>query len=261
MGHRQHEKQMVIPGKRAVMQAFDAGISASTLFLSDSLREDEVLADLASAAKSAGVRIKRVPQADFKKRFAEIERADQGVVLIADPFAYTPLGDLISNAEEDFKKSGGALIVVCDHITDAGNLGAIIRSADSAGASGVVIPNRRSAQVTSSTYKTSAGAAANMPIACVANIRQTIEELKSAGFWTVGCTEHADDVVWDVDIAGRTALVMGNEQKGISDLVLKTCDDACRLPQLGSVSSLNVAQAATVMMYEWLRQCKAAPSS
>ena len=147
-----------------------------------------------------------------------------------------------------------ALVVVCDHVTDAGNLGAIVRSAESVGASGVVIPNARSAQVTAATYKTSAGAVAHLPVARVPNLKRALQELKDAGFWVVGATEHAEDLLWDTDMTGRMALVMGNEHDGISELVLKNCDLACRLPQKGAISSLNVAQASTVFMYEWLRQ-------
>ena len=245
---------MAIPGKRAIIEALEAGIPASSLFISETVRSDRALQKIIDLCREKGIIPKQLSSKDFKRRFDGIERADQGIVLDADPYKYAEMPEILRGADERYGSDGSALIIVCDHITDSGNLGAIIRSADSVGASGVIIPNKRSAHVTSSTYKTSAGAVSHMPVAMVANIRSLLEDLQSKGFWTIACTEHADVLAWDADMQGRIALVLGNEQKGISELALKTCDDACRLPQMGEVSSLNVAQASTVMMYEWLRQ-------
>ena len=148
---------------------------------------------------------------------------------------------------------GPALVVVLDHVTDAGNFGAIVRSAEVVGAAGVVIANKRAAEVTVATYKTSAGAVMHLPIARVPNIARALEDLKQAGFWCVGASEHAEGSCWESPLTGRIALVMGSEGEGISRLVLETCDDLTRLPQRGVTESLNVAQATTALAYEWLR--------
>ena len=155
-----------------------------------------------------------------------------------------------SSAEHD----GRALVVVLDHITDAGNLGAIARSAECVGASGIVIPNKRAARVTAATYKSSAGAISHIPVTQVANLVSTIERLKDEGFWVAAATEHASDLIWQSNLKGKIALVMGNEGEGVSRLVLENCDFGVKLPQVGEISSLNVAQASTACMYEWLRQ-------
>ena len=150
--------------------------------------------------------------------------------------------------------NGRALIVVCDHITDAGNLGAVARSAEAVGASGLVIPNKRAARVTPATYKSSAGAIAHIPVSQVANIASTLERFKEEGFWVAAASEHASEVVWKANLKGKIVLVLGNEAEGVSRLALDTSDFAVKLPMEGAVSSLNVAQAGTALMYEWLRQ-------
>ena len=144
--------------------------------------------------------------------------------------------------------------MVLDHITDAGNLGAIARSAESVGAAGIVIPNKRAAHVTAATYKSSAGAISHINVTQVANLSQTIERLKKEGFWVCAASEHAQEVAWKSNLKGKIALVMGNEGEGVSRLVLENCDFGVKLPQVGEISSLNVAQASTACMYEWLRQ-------
>lgn len=148
-------------------------------------------------------------------------------------------------------------MLVLDHVTDAGNFGAIVRSAEVVGAAGVVIANKRAAEVTVATYKTSAGAVMHLPIAQVPNIARALEDLKEAGFWACGASEHAEQVCWDAPLEGRVALVMGSEGEGISRLVLQTCDFLTKLPQRGETESLNVAQAATALSFEWMRRNRA----
>jgi 23S rRNA (guanosine2251-2'-O)-methyltransferase len=118
----------------------------------------------------------------------------------------------------------------------------------------VIIPNKRSAHVTAATYKSSAGAVAHIPIVQVPNIARAIEQLQEAGFWAAAASEHATDLVWKTNLKGKIVLIIGNEQEGVSRLVLEKCDFICALPQVGEISSLNAAQASTVFMYEWLRQ-------
>ena len=228
-----------------MLEALASGVELKSVSISDGAENDALLKRLLDLLNKKGVKCNKIPAKDLK-RIAK-DANTQGVVAYAAPFKY-------ANIEEVVDDSQVSLVVVCDHITDVGNLGAIIRSAESVGATCVVLPNARSASVTSVVYKTSAGAVAHIPVAQVSNIARTLEFLKAHGFWVVGATEHAENLMWDANLDGRIALVLGNEEKGISDLVLKNCDEVFKLPQLGDISSLNVAQASTVFMYEWVRQ-------
>lgn len=241
-----------IEGKRAVIEALRSGCPLRSVLLSDGMQRDGLVKDILRKCEQRGVPVKQVS----RKRLDELARTDahQGVVAEAASFPYRGGGEVLAQAVEDAHERGCGLIVVLDHITDAGNLGAIARSAESVGASGIVIPNKRSAHVTAATYKSSAGAIAHLPIAQVSNIASFIERTKEEGFWAVAATEHAEETLWDTDLRGRIVLVMGSEHDGVSRLVLETCDMHASLPQEGRISSLNVAQASTVFMYEWLRQ-------
>ena len=238
----------LIEGRRAVEEALGAGVPLkSALVQIQSLDADPALERLAQRLGTAGVSVERVP----RNRLDQLSShgAHQGVIVRAKPFQYVELGDVIAAAGK-----GNALVLVLDHVTDEGNFGAIVRTAEVVGAAGVVIAKARSASVGVGAYKTSAGAVLHIPIAQVSNLARAVEELKAAGFWSCASTEHAKDDVWSAPLAGRVALVMGSEGEGISRLVLEKCDFACKLPQRGRVESLNVAQACTVMCYEWLRR-------
>lgn len=238
----------LIEGRRAVEEALGAGVPLkSALVQIQSLDADPALERLAQRLGAAGVSVERVP----RNRLDQLSShgAHQGVIVRAKPFQYVELGDVIAAAGK-----GNALVLVLDHVTDEGNFGAIVRTAEVVGAAGVVIAKARSASVGVGAYKTSAGAVLHIPIAQVSNLARAVEELKAAGFWSCASTEHAKDDVWSAPLAGRVALVMGSEGEGISRLVLEKCDFACKLPQRGRVESLNVAQACTVMCYEWLRR-------
>ena len=238
----------LIEGRRAVEEALGAGVPLkSALVQIQSLDADPALERLAQRLGAAGVSVERVP----RNRLDQLSShgAHQGVIVRAKPFQYVELGDVIAAAGR-----GNALVLVLDHVTDEGNFGAIVRTAEVVGAAGVVIAKARSASVGVGAYKTSAGAVLHIPIAQVSNLARAVEELKAAGFWSCASTEHAKDDVWSAPLAGRVALVMGSEGEGISRLVLEKCDFACKLPQRGRVESLNVAQACTVMCYEWLRR-------
>lgn len=238
----------LIEGRRAVEEALGAGVPLKSAIVQiQSLDADPALERLAQRLGAAGVSVERVP----RNRLDQLSShgAHQGVIVRAKPFHYVELGDVIAAAGK-----GNALVLVLDHVTDEGNFGAIVRTAEVVGAAGVVIAKARSASVGVGAYKTSAGAVLHIPIAQVSNLARAVEELKAAGFWSCASTEHAKDDVWSAPLAGRVALVMGSEGEGISRLVLEKCDFACKLPQRGRVESLNVAQACTVMCYEWLRR-------
>lgn len=176
--------------------------------------------------------------------------AHQGIVCEVPDYRYADIMDIARRGAG--KES--SLVLVLDHVTDEGNLGAIIRTAEVMGADGVVIPSKRAAQVTVGVYKTSAGAAFHLPIARVPNLVSAIKVLKDAGFWVAGASERAKADIWHSPLEGRIALVAGSEGEGISQLVLKACDFLVALPQRGKVGSLNVAQATTAICYEWLRR-------
>ena len=237
----------VVYGRRSVAEALEAELPVRQAFVAEAPRgRDATLARLISSLEDRGVEVKAVSKATLDG-FA-FGGNHQGILLEIEPFGYSEPGDLVARAGE-----GDALVVLLDHVQDEGNLGAIARSAECVGASGLVIANRRAAGVGPGAYKTSAGALAHLPVAQVPNLASAIDELKKAGFWVVCATEHADASLWESDLSGRICLVMGSEDKGVSRLVREHGDLSLALPMVGRIESLNVAQAATVFCYEWLR--------
>jgi 23S rRNA (guanosine2251-2'-O)-methyltransferase len=178
--------------------------------------------------------------------------AHQGVVAVTSAKQYNDLDDVIAT-----KRGQHSLIVVLDGVEDPHNLGAILRTADAAGADGVVIPERRAAGVTGTVTKASAGASEHLPIAKVTNIARTIEELKDRNIWTVGLDERGQQTYDALDYKMDCAVVLGAEGKGLHDLVKKKCDFLVSIPMLGKVPSLNVSVAAGVVLYEIVRQRRA----
>ena len=178
--------------------------------------------------------------------------AHQGVVAVTSAKQYSGLEDVI-----EAKRGEHSLIVVLDGIEDPHNLGAIIRTADAAGADGVVIPERRAVGVTGTVTKTSAGASEHLPIARVTNIARSVEELKDRNIWVVGLDERGSQTYDEIDYKMDCAVVLGAEGKGVHDLVAKKCDFLVSIPMLGKVSSLNVSVAAGVVLYEVVRQRRA----
>ncbi len=182
--------------------------------------------------------------------------AHQGVVAVTSAKQYSDLDDVIG-----VKRGQYSLVVVLDGVEDPHNLGAILRTADAAGADGVIIPERRSAAVTGTVTKTSAGASEYLPIAKVTNIARTVEELKGRNLWTVGLDEHGPQTYDALDYNMDCALVLGAEGKGLHDLVKKKCDFLVSIPMLGNVPSLNVSVAAAVVLYEIVRQRRGGKAS
>ena len=247
-GQQPRDRGDLIEGRRAVEEALGCGMPLrSALVQERSGERDQALERIAARLEDAGVPVERVPRGRLDALSSH--GAHQGVVVRTRPFEYAELADVIAAAGE-----GDALVVVLDHVTDQGNFGAIVRTAEVVGAAGVVVAKARSASVGVGAYKTSAGAVMHLPIAQVPNLARAIEDLQGAGFWACAATEHAEQDVWHAPMGGRLALVMGSEGEGISRLVSEKCDFACRLPQRGRVESLNVAQATTVLCYEWLRR-------
>ena len=239
----------LIEGRRAVAEAIDQKIPLVCAYVADEAgRRDKKFDRILKLLQEQGTKIKFVTNEFLDKNSAH--GSHQGIILEAAPYEYAEVEDIL-NATRNKKD---ALVVLLDHVTDEGNFGAIVRSAEVVGASGVVIPNARSAKVGIAACTTSVGAVFQLPVAQVANLATAIEMFQEEGYWVFGSTEHADDVIWDSPMHGKCVLVMGSEGSGISRLVQEKCDFLCKLPQAGNIESLNVAQAATVMCFEWMRQ-------
>lgn len=236
-----------IEGRRAAAEALRTGFPVKCALIAEGGERDSALSRLVDDLSAAGVRIKYVPRAQLDALSSH--GAHQGIALEVGNFPYADVADILDRAGE-----GPALVVVLDHVTDDGNFGAIVRSAEVVGAAGVIIANKRAAGVTVGSYKTSAGAVMHLPIAQVPNIARALDDLKAAGFWVGGASEHAEGSCWDAPFEGRVAFVMGSEGDGISRLVLEKCDFLTKLPQRGMTESLNVAQATTALCFEWLRR-------
>lgn len=169
----------------------------------------------------------------------------QGIILDIEDFKYANLDDFINN--------DNAVVLILDHLEDPHNLGAIIRTSEAAGVDGIIIPKDRGIKVNATVMKTSAGALNNMPISVVTNLNQTIKELKKSGFWIVGTDMDGASDYRDINYDGKIAIVIGNEGKGMSDIVKKSCDFVVKIPMYGKVNSLNASVSAGILIYEAIR--------
>lgn len=241
-------KNEMIEGRNAVIEALRAGRAIDKIFLAKG-DVDKTLGHIASKARAAGV---VVVECDRRKLdFMSATHAHQGVIALCAVREYCTVDDILALAVEREEKP---FVIVCDEISDPHNLGAIIRSAECAGAHGVVIPKRRSAGLTAIVDKASAGAAEHMLIARVPNLPAALDTLKSRGLWVYGTAADGQSGLWDTDFTGPMALVIGSEGDGMGRLVRESCDFTVSLPMKGKVSSLNASAAAGIVMYEVLRQ-------
>lgn len=238
----------IIEGRNAVIEALRAGRAIDKIYIARG-DVDKTLGHIASKAREKGV---VVVEADRRKLdFMSRTKAHQGVIALAALREYCDIADILAVARE---RGEPPFVVVCDEISDPHNLGAIIRTAECAGAHGVVIPKRRSAGLTAIVGKASAGAAEYMAIARVANISAAVKELKAAGLWVYGTAADGACGLWSTELTGPIALVIGSEGDGMSRLVRESCDFVLSLPMKGRLNSLNASAAAAVTMYEILRQ-------
>ncbi|HEV2714455.1 MAG TPA: 23S rRNA (guanosine(2251)-2'-O)-methyltransferase RlmB [Terriglobales bacterium] len=214
-------------------------------------RHDLRLQRVIDESRRNGIAVRFVPRAELDRMVGN--NAHQGVVAVTSTKQYNELDDVLAA-----KRGQYSLVVVLDGVEDPHNLGAILRTADAAGVDGVVIPERRAAGVTGTVAKVSAGASEHLPIAKVTNIARTLEDLKSNNLWIVGLDEHGTQTYDSVDYKMDCAIALGAEGKGLHDLVRKRCDFVVSIPMLGKVPSLNVSVAAGVVLYEIMRQRKAA---
>ena len=239
----------IIEGKNPVIEALKAGRPISKILLDKSLMAHGSADQIVRLAESRGVEIQYVDRQSMDRQSAT--GSYQGVIAVAAAKKYIGLQDLLAISEA---KKEAALYLVLDGIEDPHNLGAILRTADATGVHGVVIRERRAVGITPAVTKASAGAVEYVPVAMVANIAQCIEALKKKGVWVIGIDMAGETNYSAVDFKLPTAIVIGGEGKGLSDLVRKRCDLTASIPMRGKISSLNASVAAAVVMYEALRQ-------
>jgi len=241
-------KNEIIEGRNAVIEALRAERAIDKIFINKG-EVDKTLGHIASKARDRGI---VVVECDRRKLdFMSVTKAHQGVIAVCAVRDYCSIDDIFANAEE---KGEAPFIIVCDEISDPHNLGAIIRSAECAGAHGLIIPKRRSAGLTAIVDKASAGAAEHALIARVPNIGAAIQELKDRGVWIYGTAADGKSDLWHTDFSGSVALVIGSEGDGMGRLIKESCDFVVSLPMKGKLDSLNASTAAAVTMYEVLRQ-------
>lgn len=240
-------EEFTIEGRNAVIEAFRSGKTIDKLYILDGCQDGPIQTIKREAKKT-----------DVIIRFVDKERLDtlsttghhQGVIAKCAAYEYAEVDDILENAR---KKGEDAFIIILDNIEDPHNLGAIIRTANLAGAHGIIIPKNRAVGLTATVARTSAGALNYTPVAKVTNIARTIEDLKKQGIW-FACADMDGQIMYKQNLTGPIGLVIGNEGEGVSRLVKEKCDFVCSIPMKGDIDSLNASVAAGVLMYEVVRQ-------
>ncbi len=237
-----------LEGRNALTEALRSGRTIDKVFIAAG-ETDRALQRLAAEAKEAGAVV--VPVDRRKLDMMSATRAHQGVIALAAAREYFTVDDILQEAAD---RGENALIILCDELTDPHNLGAIIRTAECAGAHGVIIPKRRSVGLTAVVAKASAGAVEHMKVARVTNLNAAIEELKEKDVWVFGTAAEGSIPMYEADLTGPTAIVVGSEGEGMSRLVQKNCDVTVHIPMKGKITSLNASVAASILLYEAVRQ-------
>ncbi|MBQ8974703.1 MAG: 23S rRNA (guanosine(2251)-2'-O)-methyltransferase RlmB, partial [Oscillospiraceae bacterium] len=238
----------VIEGRNAVIEALRAGRTIDKVYIAKG-DTDAALGHIASSARAKGA---VVVEADRRKLDSmSITHSHQGVIALTAVKEYSTVEDILDAAR---KKNEPPLVIICDEISDHHNLGAIIRTAEAAGAHGIIIPKRRSAGITPIVEKTSAGAVEHIPVARVPNLTAVIKQLKDEGLWVFGTAADGDTQLWQTDMRQSTAIVIGSEGDGMGRLVSENCDFKVSIPMFGKVSSLNASVSAAILIYEAVRQ-------
>ncbi len=239
--------EFMIEGRNAVIEAYRSGKTIDKLYVLDGCKDGPVMTILREA-KKAGTIVNYVPKE--KLDYLSQNGHHQGVVASAAAYEYAEVDDILDAAR---KKDEPPFVFILDGIEDPHNLGAIIRTANLAGAHGVIIPKHRAVGLTATVAKTSAGALNYTPVAKVTNIGSTIDELKKQGLWFV-CADMGGDLMYGLNLKGPIGLVVGNEGGGVSRLVREKCDMTAAIPMNGNIDSLNASVAAGVLAYEIVRQ-------
>ena len=237
----------MLAGRNAVMEALKGSSRINRLMVADGSSEGSIR-ELIAVAKEKGVPVQFLERSKLDSMAKGIRH--QGVLAQVSPVEYVELEDILTKARE---KQEDPFIILLDELEDPHNLGAILRSADAAGAHGVLIPKRRSCPLSATVAKTSAGAVEHVPVARIGNIVQTIKALKEEGLWVAGADMDGKNY-YEADLTGPLLLVVGSEGQGIGRLVKEQCDFIVRIPMLGAINSLNASVAGSVLMFEVTKQ-------
>lgn len=240
-------EELTIEGRNAVLEAFRAGKTIDRLFVLDGCQDGPVRSIVREAKKTDAI-LSFVPR-ERLDQMSETKK-HQGVIAFAAAYEYAQVKDILNAARQ---KDEPPFIFLLDGIEDPHNLGAILRTANQAGAHGVIIPKRRAAGLTATAAKTSAGAINYTPVAKVTNLVQTMEELKEEGLWFV-CADMGGELMYQQNLTGAIGLVIGSEGEGVSRLVKEKCDFITKIPMFGQIDSLNASVAAGILAYEIVRQ-------
>jgi 23S rRNA (guanosine2251-2'-O)-methyltransferase len=246
---RKTDDTEVVLGRNPVLECLRAGVPATALYVALGAEADERLTESVRMAADSGISILEVPRHDLDRIAAN--GLHQGIALQVPPYQYAHPDDLLAKATSD---SVPALMVALDNISDPRNLGAIIRSVAAFGGHGVVIPQRRSASVTAVAWRTSAGAAARLPVARATNLTRTLKDWAAAGLQVVGLDAGGDTTIDEIDATGPMVVVVGSEGKGLSRLVRENCDAVVSIPMAGPTESLNASVAVGVVLAVIARQ-------
>lgn len=242
------ENEGQLEGRNALTEALKSGRTIDKVFIAAG-DTDRGLQRLAAQAREAGAVV--VPVDRRKLDAMSASHSHQGVIALAAAREYFSIDEILKEAAD---RGENPLLVICDELSDPHNLGAILRSAECAGAHGVIIPKRRSVGLTAVVAKASAGAVEYMKVARVTNLNTAIQELKEKGVWIFGTAAEGSIPMYQADLTGPTAIVIGSEGDGMSPLVRKNCDVTVHIPMKGKISSLNASAAASILLYEAVRQ-------
>ena len=237
-----------VEGRNSVLELLESGRDINKIFVTRGEKHGSINKIIAIAKERKIIVVEK-----DKKQMDEMAQQEnyQGVIAIVPPFEYVEVDDILKIAEE---KNEEPFILILDGIEDPHNLGSIIRTAETAGVHGIIIPKRRAAAVNSTVNKASAGAVEHMPIARVTNISETIEKLKRSGLWICGTDVNTNKYYYNQDLTGPLGIVIGNEGNGISDKVKKNCDFTVKIPMKGKIQSLNAAVSTGIVVYEAVKQ-------
>ena len=242
------ENENQLEGRNALTEALRSGRTIDKVFVAAG-DTDRSLQHLAAEAKKAGAVVVEVDRR--KLDYMSTTRSHQGIIALAAAKEYVSIDDILQEAAD---RGEAPLIIICDELSDPHNLGAILRTAECSGAHGVIIPKRRSVGLTATVAKAAAGAVEYMKVAKVSNINNAIAELKEKGVWVFGTAAEGSVPMYQADLTGPAAIVVGNEGDGMSQLVRKNCDMLVHIPMKGRISSLNASVAASILLYEAVRQ-------
>ena len=237
-----------VEGRNAVLELLESGKDINKIFVAKGEKHGSINKIIAVAKERRVIIVEK-----DRKQLEEMAQTDnyQGVIAIVPPFEYCEISEILETAKE---RQEDAFVLILDGIEDPHNLGSIIRTAETAGVHGIIIPKRRAVAVNSTVNKVSCGAAQYMKIARVTNISDAIEELKIAGLWVCGTDVATDKYYYNQDLTGPLAIVIGNEGKGMSDKVKKNCDFLVKIPMKGKIESLNAAVSTGIVVYEAVKQ-------